>query len=155
LLALAPLAARAAEPVSLPVVGCDSIILRVRSGHEGGDRVVLGVVAVPPAFLHQVERMRTGPWTTWRKAGLAVRGNAGPVFVRVPKAWRKRAAITWGDSGIVSALRIAPCRPFLPPKVWNAYAGGFYLRSRTACVPLVFRVGQRQKTVRFGLGRRC
>jgi hypothetical protein len=92
---------------------------------------------------------------TWRKAGLAVRGNAPPVDVTVPKAWRTRAAITWGDSAIVSALRIAPCAPFLPPKVWNAYAGGFYLRSRTACVPLIFRVGQRRQTVRFGLGRRC
>ena len=49
---------------------------------------------------------------------------------------------------------IARC-PVSPPKVWNAYAGGFYLRSRSACVPLKFRVGRRAKTVRFGLGKRC
>ena len=83
-----------------------------------------------------------------------MRGNARPVLVSVPKAWRRRAAITWGDSGIVSALRIAPCLA-APPKVWNAYAGGFYLRSRSACVPLTFRVGGRARTVRFGLAERC
>jgi hypothetical protein len=153
-LALTCLAARAAEHGSRPIVSCTSIIGR-SSGHEAGYRVVLGVVSVPPAYLWQVGRVHTGPWTTWRKAGLTVRGNAPPVDVSVPKAWRTRAAITWGDSAIVSALRIAPCAPFLPPKVWNAYAGGFYLRSRSACVPLIFQVGQRRKTVRFGLGRRC
>ena len=154
-LALAGLTARAAEPGSRPVVSCDSIVGRARSGHEAGYRVVLGVVSVPLAYLRQVEPTHAKPWTTWRKAGLVVRANAPPVDVSVPRAWRSRAAITWGDSAIVSALRIAPCAPFLPPKVWNAYAGGFYLRSRSACVPLVFRVGKRERTVRFGLGRRC
>jgi hypothetical protein len=153
-LALAALTARAAESGSRPVVSCDSIIGR-GSGHEAGYRVVLGVVSVPPAYLRQVEPTHTKPWTTWRKAGLVVRANAPPVDVRVPRTWRSRAAITWGDSAIVSTLRIAPCAAFLPPKVWNAYAGGFYLRSRSACVPLVFRVGRREQTVRFGLGRRC
>jgi hypothetical protein len=153
-LALTALAARAAEPGSRPIVSCSSIILGVRSGHAGGYRVVLGVVSVPPAYLRQVARTDTRPWTTWRKAGLAVRANASPVDVSVPKSWRTRAAITWGDSAVVSALRIAPCRAD-PPKVWNAYAGGFYLRSRSACVPLTFRVGQRAKTVRFGLAERC
>ena len=36
-----------------------------------------------------------------------------------------------------------------------AYSGGFFLRSRAACVPLVFRVGSRSAVVRFGVGRRC
>jgi hypothetical protein len=146
--------ASAAKPAAQPTVSCDQIILRVASGRAGGYRVVIGVVSVPPAFLPQVVRDRTTPWPFWRKAGLVVRGNAPPVVVSVPQAWRERAAITWGDSGIVSALRIAPCRADRP-KVWNAYAGGFYLRSRSACVPLVFRVGRREQTVRFGLGRRC
>ena len=154
-LALTGLAARAAEHGSRPVVGCDSIVGRARSGHEAGYRVVLGVVSVPPAYRRQVEPTHTKPWATSRKAGLVVHANAPPVDVSVPRAWRARAAITWGDSGIVGALRIAPCAAFLPSKPWNAYAGGFYLRARSACVPLVFRVGRRQQTVRFGLGRRC
>jgi hypothetical protein len=135
-------------------VSCDRIILRVGSGRAGGYRVVLGVVSVPPAYEPQVVRSLRRSWPFWRKAGLVVRGDAGPVLVSVPKAWRTRAAITWGNSGIVSRLRIARC-PALQPKVWNAYAGGFYLRSRSACVPLTFRVGQRAKTVRFGLAKRC
>jgi hypothetical protein len=76
-----------------------------------------------------------------------------PVSVSVPKAWRSREAITWGDSGATSTIRIEACPT--PPNVWNGYAGGFHLRSPTACVPLIFRIGTRSATVRFGLGRTC
>jgi hypothetical protein len=59
----------------------------------------------------------------------------------------------------VSSLRIASC-PLVregagPRPRWNAYAGGFYLRTRSVCVPLVVRVGGRSRTVRFGVGRPC
>jgi hypothetical protein len=40
-------------------------------------------------------------------------------------------------------------------RVWDGYAGGFYLRSAAACVPLVFRIGDRSTTVLFSVGRRC
>jgi hypothetical protein len=66
--------------------------------------------------------------------------------------WRK--AITWGNrGGPVSAVRIARCKG--PAAVGHAYAGGFFLRARASCVPILFRVGARSATVRFGLGRRC
>jgi hypothetical protein len=136
-----------------PAVRCDAIIMQVRSGHAGGYRVVLGVVSVPPAFLPQVVPTGNRPWAHWRKAGLLIRGDAQPVSVSFARPWRGRAAISWGTSGIVSALRFRPCPS--SGKAWNAYAGGFYLRSRSACVPLVFRVGRRSAVVRFGLGRRC
>jgi hypothetical protein len=150
----ASVAALSAEKTALPTVSCDQIIGRVGSGRAAGYRVVLGVVSAPPAYLPQVVPTGNRPWAFWRKAGLVVRGGAGPVVVSVPRAWRARAAITWGNTAIVSMLRIERC-PGLPPKVWNAYAGGFYLRSRSACVPLTFRVGRRAKTVRFGLAKRC
>ena len=157
LLVLAPTAALAAgsTPTRLmPTVPCDEIILHVKSGHAGGYRVVLGVVSVPPARLIQVVPSQSRPWTYWRKAGLVVRAGAPPVTVSVPAAWRRRAAITWGNStGIVSALRIASCPG--AAGTWNAYAGGFYLRSRSACVPLRFSVSARSSIVRFGLGRAC
>jgi hypothetical protein len=156
LLALAgamTVAATAGQANAPPTVGCDGIILRVRSGTESGYRVVLGVVSVPPAYRPQVAP-NPGPWPFWSKSGLAVRAGTHDVVVTVPKAWRRRAAITWGHIGIVSALRIAPCSAD-PPKVWNGYAGGFLLRSRSACVPLTFRVGRRSRTVRFGIGRHC
>jgi hypothetical protein len=149
---LASGAATAALPP--PTVPCDEVILRVGSGRAGGYRVVLGLVSVPPAYLAQIVKSGGQTWPYWRKAGLVIRGGSPPVSVSVPRPWRNRAAITWGNgTGIVSALRIASCPS--ADKPWNAYAGGFYLRSRSACVPLVFRVARRAATVRFGLGQSC
>jgi hypothetical protein len=136
----------------LATVSCGSIIGRPRSGVRDGFHVVLGVVSVPPAYLGPPVAVRNLPWRHWQKAGLAVRAGRA-VVVSVSKAWQRRAAITWGNGGIVSALEIAACPG--PPGAWNAYAGGFYLRSRSGCVPLVFRVGRRSATVRFGIGRHC
>jgi hypothetical protein len=117
-------------------------------------RSVLGVVSVPPAYISQVVHLRDGVWPYWKKAGLVVRAGRGPVTVSVPLAWRARAAITWGgNTGIVSSLRISRCGS--DPTRANAYAGGFYLRSRSACLPLIFWAGGHNATVRFGLGRRC
>jgi len=78
------------------------------------------------------------------------------VIVSVPRAWPTHAAVTWGNAtGGVSRLRIARCPRTEPTKPGNAHAGGFYLRSRSACVPLTFSVGGRSATARFGLGRPC
>jgi hypothetical protein len=155
LAALIAVSARAAPSACARIVPCDEIILSVRSGTAGGYRVVLGVISVPPAYRPQVVETGSKPWTHWSKAGLVIRGGSPPVSVSVPKAWRNRVAVTWGNNtGIVSALRIAPC-PRSASAPWNAYSGGFYLRSRSACVPLIFHVGQRRATVRFGLGRAC
>jgi hypothetical protein len=151
---LTGVAAWSAPSAPPPTVTCDTIILPVGSGRAGGYRVVLGVVSVPPAYLPQVVATRSRPWTHWRKAGLVIRADSPPVGVSIPNAWRSRAAITWGGSDTTSALRIASCPP-TGAKPWNAYAGGFLLRSRSACVPLIFRVGNRTATVRFGLARPC
>lgn len=136
-----------------PTVPCDDIIGQAKTGRDGGYRVVLGVISVPPARLAQVVASGQSQWPYWRKAGLVVRGGDAAVGVSVPRAWRTRVAITWGRSDTVRALRIAPCTS--PANVWNAYAGGFYLRSRRACIPLTFTVAGRSKTVRFGLGGAC
>jgi hypothetical protein len=136
-----------------PSILCDDIILQARTGHDGGYRVVLGIISVPPARLDQVVPTHSAPWAYWRKAGLVVRASQRWVSVAVPKAWRTRAAITWGSSGPVSALRVAPCPS--PPKLWNAYAGGFYVRKSHECVPLTFTVGRSLQTVRFGIGGAC
>jgi hypothetical protein len=154
LVLLAAAAAWAGSSSRPPLVPCDNVIAWVKSGRGSGYRVVLGVVSVPPAHLRQVVPTDTRPWRYWRKAGLVVHAGKTGVSVSVPKEWRSRAAITWGNqTGIVSSLRILGCPA--PPNVWNAYAGGFYLRARSACVPLVFRVGNRTRVVRFGIGRTC
>ncbi len=118
-------------------------------------RLVLGVVSVPPALREQV--IRNGEWPWWPyffKAGLIVRATGQSVVITVPRAWRGRAAIAWGygGHGVFSSLRIAGCRAL--PSQGFAYSGGFYLRSAPACMPLIFRVGRRSATVRFGLGQK-
>jgi hypothetical protein len=94
-------------------------------------------------------------WSSWSKAGLVVRASGEPLTIEVPAAWRARAAIIWdnGGSGPFSSVRIAGCPS--SAREGNAYAGGFYLHGRSACVPLIFRVVSRSETVRFGVGRRC
>ncbi len=151
--ALAGLAARAALATAPPAtVSCDSAAMFTEPPKPGGDeRVVFGRVAVPPRDLAQVAHV-DGPWPYWRKAGLLVRAGTTGVVISVPRVWRSRVAISWGDSGVVPALRVARCSS--PPNEWNVYTGGFYLR-RPACVPLTVRVGKREKQVRFGVGRTC
>ena len=160
LAAVAAASSRSLAPSAPRHVPCGEIIDATKWPYLGNRdpryryRSVLRVVAVPPAYMSQVVHLRDGVWPYWRKAGLVVRAGRGPVTVSIPPAWRKRAAITWGgNTGIVSSLRIALCGS--DSSQGNAYAGGFYLRSRSACLPLIFRAGRRSTTVRFGLGRRC
>jgi hypothetical protein len=136
-------------------VPCTDIIHYTKFPYRtGGYRLVLGSLSVPPAYLRQVVLTHDRPWAYWRKGGLVVRARAAAVTVTVPRAWRGRAAMTWGNrGGPVSSLRIASCAG--PTTVGHAYTGGFYLRARAACVPILFMVGARRATVHFGLGRRC
>ena len=152
--AVALLAAHAAATTTrVPTVPCRDVIGQAKTGRAGGYRVVLGVVSVPPARLAQVVATGSRPWRYWRKAGLVIRASATPVTVTVAPAWRSRAAIAWGGSGVVRSLRFAACPS--PAGVWNAYAGGFYLRASHACVPLIFMVDRRLEIVRFGIGGAC
>jgi len=153
LAALPAIVAAAHATPAPPTVPCDEIIRHTTFPYRGY-RLVLGAVSVPPAYLAQVFATGQRPWAYWRKAGLVVRAGGPPVTVTVPRAWRRRAAITWGNSTpIVPSLRLTGCDR--GRNVGHAYAGGFYLRSPSACLPLIFRVGSRTATVRFGLGRRC
>lgn len=149
-------AARSAPEQPPSTVSCEAIILDSKFPHRaGGYRLVLGRISVPPAYLRQVVPTGRRPWAYFRKNGLVIRGGSPPIEVRVPRAWRTRVRIGWGDGG-GSSLRFASCPPVGGfNKRGNAYAGGFHLRTRSACVPLIFRVGQRTQTVRFGIGRRC
>jgi hypothetical protein len=135
-------------------VSCESIILLKGSSDTASRRVVLGVVSVPPAYIPQTFPRRVERWRYWTKAGLAIRGGSPSVSVIIPKPWRSRVRIGWGDGG-GSSLRFAPCPAYESENPWNGYSGGFFLRARSACVPLIFRVGNRSETVRFGIGRRC
>jgi hypothetical protein len=150
---LAAFAARTTPAAQAPVVvSCDSAAMFSEPPKPtAADRVVLGKIALPQQDLPEVEHIG-GRWPYARKAGLLVRSGTDGVAVAVPRAWRTRVAIEWGDSGIVSALRIAPCSR--PANRWNLYTGGFHLR-RPACVPLLARVGGRERRVFFAIGRHC
>jgi hypothetical protein len=154
-LVLPGLAAFASTSGLSPTATCDSIIVPAGSFSWRPGRVVLGVVAVPPAYIAQTVASGDSRWPYWSKTGLVVRADSPPVFVSVPRRWRTRAAIGWGNVDAVSAFQIASCPPSSSLGRWNPYAGGFYLRARATCVPLTFRVGARTTTVRFGVGRRC
>ena len=162
-LALAAIAAGsawAAQPKPGRTIPCREIILATKWPYLGNRdpahryRTILDAISVPPAYMQQVSAVDNGPWRYFRKQGLAVRAGAGPVTVSVAPAWRDRAAISWGNAGHgpFSSIRVARCAAGLGG---YAYAGGFFLRSPSACVPLVFHIGSRSQTVRFGIGRRC
>jgi hypothetical protein len=142
---------RGAALVAPPRVGCDQVIDR-NAVPPAGYRVLVGVVAAPRPHIQAV-LSGNAQWPYWSKAGVGIRAGRASVVISVPRAWRSRVAITWGNAPIGSSLTIAGCPS--PPHVWNGYAGGFYLRSEAECVPLAFRVGRRTAVVRFGVGRRC
>jgi hypothetical protein len=145
-------AGRAAAP---PMhVGCDQIIDRTTRPFAGGYRRVLGVIAAPPPYIPQVVRNDDEHWPYWEKSGMVIHAGPEPVVVRIPARWQERAAITWGN-GLppAHAIRFAACPS--PPGVWNAYAGGFLLKSRGACLPLVFEVGRERRVVQVGIHVRC
>jgi hypothetical protein len=148
---LAPTAA-SAPPAR---VGCESVIHPVGDVVWKPKRFVLGVVAVPPAYIPQTVESPDRRWPYWAKSGLVVRADSPPVLISVPARWRTRVAIGWGQVGTTSSLRIESCPPLSRPEGWNPYSGGFQLRARAACVPLTFTVAGRSATVRFGIGKRC
>ncbi|MDE3133922.1 MAG: hypothetical protein KGL15_07645 [Acidobacteriota bacterium] len=145
----------AARTPANPRVGCGDVIDQQAPGSLDA-RVVLGLVAVPPARIQRAAPTGTTSWTHFSKWGMEVHSGTAAA-VSVPRAWRHRVAITWGaNTPIASALSFAPChlrghrsRP------WNAYPGGFYINAVRACVPLTITVRRRSRTVRFGIGASC
>lgn len=156
LLALVGIAAVDAAPHADQTIGCDRIALRARSGAEDGFRILLEAVSVPSRrhIAAEAQRTQDRTWSYFRNAGLAIRAGTTAVSVEVPEGWRDRVAISWGGSPASSFVRFAPCAG-APGRIWNAYAGGFHVRSQADCVPLSIRVGGMSTTVRLGVGRAC
>jgi hypothetical protein len=100
---------------------------------------VLGVLAVPPAHVEAGAPTGDRPWAYFSKFGIDVRAGSPAVLITVPRTWRRRAAIGWGNNASgVSSLRLLSCPQQLAP--WNGYAGGFFLLSASGCVPFRQRV---------------
>jgi len=139
------------------VVTCDEAISFTRAPHAG-TRVLLGRLALPPERFPSRPRAapENRPLPYYAKFGLQVRSGRNPVDVIVPRAWRTRAAVGWGeDAGPqqASSVRVLACKPVLG-RPWLAFPGGYFLR-KPACIPLTVRVGTRTAHVRLGIGRRC
>jgi hypothetical protein len=150
-----PASARQASANHAPasVVPCDNVIASTR-GPDSHERVVLGSFGAPPSRIQRAANGQGNGWQYFAKTGVEVKAGVGPVTVSVAPAIRHRAAISWGNAlPIVQTVRFTSCRATATR--WDAYAGGFFLRSRTACVTLVVRVGSRSRTIRVGIGERC
>lgn len=149
-------AGRAGQPSTGPVLiptacghfASDRASGRVRSGY----RVILGDVAVPPAYVGPMLPNGNGPWRYWRMAVFGIRGGSPPVTLSVPAGQQHDAAIDLEAGGIGSIFHLPGC-PL--SHVWRATVGGFYLKAPGACLPVRVQVGRQDETVRFGLGRRC
>ena len=137
-----------------PTIACDRIVLRGRSGAEDGFRILLGAVSVPGPRQLAHGSAATPDRRYFRSAGIAIHAGTAAVSVSVPEGWRDRVAISWGGSAASTTLRFAPCGSS-PAGAWNSYAGGFHLRARGDCVPLLVTVGGMSTTVRIGIGRAC
>lgn len=127
----------------------------IRSPDLGpGTQLILGRIAINAGSMQATVPVRnTGPWRYWQKRAILIRANTGPVSVSVPPSWRERAAITYGTAPIGRSLVLRSCQK--PKGVWDAYAGGLYLRNPAACIPLVFRLGNRHTTVHLRVTGRC
>jgi hypothetical protein len=107
--------------------------------NAGTFRCIPGIVVDPSS----------APFSHWSKAGLWIRASNTDVTVSLPKEWQDKARIVWGAPGTpATAVRFGPC----PSKVatWDGYSGGFLLRAKSACLPLISAVGDSRTTLRFG-----
>jgi hypothetical protein len=140
----------------VPTVRCNEIGLYSKTGDDSGYRKVLGAVSAPPRYIPGGTVHVTSPdgFSHWSKAGIWVHAGNTVVTVSLPNEWRGKARIVWGAPGTAAtAVRFEPCRSL--GAAWDGYAGGFLLRTKSACVPLIFAVGNRRATLRFGVGRHC
>ncbi len=120
-----------------------------------GDRVFAGHVTLPPTRSLQLPAPPAPGEMRFAKHGVLVRAGM-PVVFEVPRAERRRYALTFGDVGGrgASEIRFVPC-PAASGR-WTAWAGGYLARS-PQCATLVVRVGLNARRVRLGLGlgQRC
>ena len=144
--------ARPADERAVSHVACADAI-GSQAHPSPGQRVVFGAIQLPPERLpgHTERMANTSALPYWAKSGVLLRASAPPVIVAVPRAWQPRAGIMWGGTTPVATVRFRTC----VGSGWLAFAGGFRLQQRSACVPLHLRVGARRRQIRIGIGRGC
>jgi hypothetical protein len=121
-----------------------------------GFRPVLDQVAVSPEFIpgsSPLQESGLGTFRYFAKIGINVRkGGRDEVEVRIPRKWRSRIAISWGNAAPpVASVTFDRCPGSTK---WAGYAGGFFVNA-PVCAPFIVRVGQRTQILRVGVGVRC
>lgn len=141
-------------------VSCSNIIggTTAHQIRAAGGRLVLGRAFVPVRLAHQAIRVPTQQrWRYWMKAGVVLRAGAGPpVEISLGRSWTNKARVMWGNGlpdGTI--VQFARCGAVSKSHPWNAYAGGFYITTPSACVPLHITVGRATASVTVAIGRRC
>jgi hypothetical protein len=149
-------------PVS--VLSCQDVIAS-EAAPPTGSSVILDRVALPTGRALQASPAGvTDPSEKlFAKDGLLIRRGAAFDLV-VPEAWRGRLGVSWGSMAKpTSQLRVPGCRPtqrmpsssrWVLSDEWLVYPGGYSV-PQPACVSLVVRAGQTERTVQIGVGAAC
>ena len=148
---------RAAAVIGADPLPCtDPIDMLARP--PAGMQTVLGVVAMETHRTLQASPSGE-PGRAHRlyaKTGLLVRADR-PFELVIPRSWRRRVAIKWGNTGaerFSGHLQIRGCPPSAGHGDWLVYPGGFFV-PEPACVPLVVRTKRASRTVHVPVGVRC
>lgn len=138
---------------AVPQVRCADVI-GSQSKPRRDQRVVLGAVLLPRRRIPGEPQLLPGasPLPYWTKQGLLIRAGRPPVVLTVPIAWRRRAGILWGGTDTPGPVERFPS---CPGNAWLAFAGGFRLKDRSACLPLDVNAGTRRAHLEIGIGREC
>jgi hypothetical protein len=148
----APAAARSASATLR--VGCGNIIGTAVSGLDSHRRVLLESVAVPVRVQRAAPVSGYKRWSYWMKAPILIRAGSGPVKVYLAASWTGKARVSWGN-GLPRATTVRFAKCGRSSQGWNAYAGGFYISTASACVPLRIREGSHTTAVTVAIGRHC
>ena len=137
------------------VVPCGDTIGNL-SNPAGSDRkVALGMVSLPSRQVGSERLFGVLHWRYWTKVAVGIRHSPTTVTVSVPKNWRSRVAVGWGNRTIIlPSIRFSSCTDATSPS-WSTYAGGLYLAKRVRCVPLAVSDGRRTATVRIAVDGTC
>lgn len=119
-----------------------------------GQTAVLGRAGLPTGRPLQLGIGNgTAAWPRYAKNGLMVL-RSKPFELIVPEAWRNRLRLSWGEAPLATRIRVQGCPASTPGAKWLAFAGGFFTKA-PGCMPVIVKVGDRERRVRIGVGARC
>lgn len=147
--------ASAPTPAATSALNCADAI--GAQAHPRPATTVLGVVDLPvspetPALTTALTGNGNGPLRLFAKTALVIKPDARFELI-VPAHFADRLSIGWGNPGMPShRVTVDECGH--QGGAWLGYPGGYWI-DHPACVPIIVRVGDQQRTVHIGLGTAC